>query len=159
MTTIRTYFLLASCALIAMPNQAMGASNNLLSSVRASLPSIQNISDLAVQARDAAIENRYIAVPALAVIVIGSCVYLKKRFSGRSEIVVKSSLQQDIVLQEIESEQTVPVTSDPMASGIARDMLMDWIHELTCQLEQSFLLEQINQQNYYQPDFFQFGFF
>ncbi|MDR3549993.1 MAG: hypothetical protein P4L31_01140 [Candidatus Babeliales bacterium] len=136
MTTIRTYIstiLLASCVLATMPNQAMNTSNNQLNNlfnrVRSSLPSMQNIGDFVNQARDTVIENRYIAAPALAVVVIGYCIYLKKRFFGRSAMVVKSSIQQDVVPQEIAIIPTKEVAALVQISPIAPSIVKETVEQ------------------------------
>jgi len=103
MSTLRSYLsaiLLITCTLIAIPNQAMDA-RNLLRHALLSLPSIQNISNFAVQAKNTAIENYYIVTPALVVTVIGSYSYLRKRFFGRKTVAIKPIKKQKPISQKI----------------------------------------------------------
>ncbi len=100
MTTVRTYIsaIILSCVFFAIPTRAIDESNNqstnLLTHVWSSLPSMQNISDLAIQTRDVVVENRYIAAPALAIVLIGSYLYLRKLFFRRK---VRPSVKEDAV--------------------------------------------------------------
>jgi hypothetical protein len=54
-----------------------------------------------LQIKDTVIANPYVSASIVVGIVIVSCIYLKKCFFGRSAVVVKSSVQQDVVQQEI----------------------------------------------------------
>jgi len=123
MSTLRSYLsaiLLVTCTFVTIPNQAMAA-KNLLSQAISSLPSIQNISNFATQAKNTAIKNYYIVAPALVVTVIGSYSYIKKCFFGRKTVTGKpikkqKPISQKISVKPVKATEPEKITNDVTTS-------------------------------------------
>ncbi len=111
-------FFLASCVLAAVPSQAMDK--------------------FTTQIKDTVIANPYVSASILAGMVIGSCLYLKKRFFGRS-VTVKPSIRQDVKLQETlvasAKEVTRPDQTLPVEQTVLAEPMKTLQSEPVCSIE------------------------
>lgn len=121
MKTIRTYvsaFLVASCMLVALPNQAMNSGVQSGNSKLFALPSLQTISDLTVKIKNTVLENRHVSATILAGVLTGSYLCYKYFFKKNATPVVKQNTA-PIINEEVKpviTQATKPIVKQEVVA-------------------------------------------